>query len=230
MNKKHFGWIVFTLFIGLALTSCQPEDSDDVNQDRIYTVYELFYNSNTDKTVAVARFRFGNATGTLLELKSPAYVLFDGDTLGYSLIYNGHAKEYAGLIPSGTFVYNNTANLIRTNAVPAYEPIAFDTGTDTIVKSQAYTLTWDGTPLSANQNVGVFVGSWTWGQDALFFTNTVGANNIVMGTNQLGNLPDGPSVLYMDRTTEVAATEVTEVGGVIRGKYRANNLTVQVVP
>ncbi len=230
MKNSKFGWIVFMLFIGLALTSCKPEDSDDVNQDRIYTVYELFYNSNTDKTVAVARFRFGNPTGTLLELKTPAYVLFNGDTLGYNYLYSGHAKEYSGLITSGTFTYNNTDNITRTNSVPAFDTIAFPAGLDTIVKSQAFTLAWDGTALSANQNVGIFVGSWTWGDDALFFTNTVGADNIVMGTNQLGNLPDGPSVLYMDRTTEIEAPQVTEVGGLIRGKYRANNVTVQVVP
>lgn len=229
MKNTKFAWVVFALFIGLAFTSCKPEDSDDVNQDRIYTVYELFYNSNTDKTVAVARFRFGNPAGTLLELKTPAYALFNGDTLPYSYLYSGHAKEYAGHITSGDFTYANTEGIIFNNSVPSFDTIAFPASFDTLNKTQAYDLVWEGSALAANQNVGIFVGSWTWGDDAAFFTNTTGANNIVFGVNQMSNLALGTSTVYMDRSTEVTAADAPEAGGVIRGKFRAHNATIQVV-
>lgn len=228
MKNTKFGWIVFALFIGLAFTSCKPEDSDDVNQDRVYTVYELFYNSNTDKTVAVARFRFGNPTGTLLELKSPAYALFNGDTLRYNFFYSGHAEEYPGLVTGGTFSYANTDGAVFTNTVPAFDTIAFPPDFDTLNKTQAYDLVWQGSPLAANQNVGIFIGSWTWGDDAAFFTNSVGADHIVFGVNQMDDLALGTSTVYMDRTTEVTASDAPEAGGVIRGKYRAHNATIQV--
>ncbi len=50
-----------------------------------------------------------------------------------------------------------------------------------------------------------------------------------MGTNQLSNVPVGPSTLFMDRWTEVDVAEGTSEGGVVIGKYRAENRLVQVI-
>ncbi|MBX9782536.1 MAG: hypothetical protein K2X48_04495 [Chitinophagaceae bacterium] len=67
--------IVATLFIAvtaLLFSVCEKQPSDAVDQDRIRTDYELFYDKNTDKTTAVAAFKFGQSiTGTQLELSSP---------------------------------------------------------------------------------------------------------------------------------------------------------------
>lgn len=228
--KKLFIGLVALLFLSAAMTSCQKEDSSDVNQDKIYTVYELFYNANTDKTVAICRLRFGSPTGTLLEATDPAQVTFNGDILPYSVVYSGHAKEYAGMITSGTFAYTNVDGVTFTNSTPTMTTLSHPANFDTIVKSQANTYTWVGNALAANERVNLFVGTWTWGQDALFFAYGNGANNIVMGTNQLANLAEGSSTLYVDRVHEVAITEGTSEGGVIRAVYRPTNITVQIVP
>ncbi|WP_343633918.1 hypothetical protein [Fluviicola sp.] len=216
--------------IPFLLVSCEKENSEDVNQDKIYTDYELFYNKNEDKTYVVARFKFGGPTGTNLELTSGASVTFNGDPLTYNAFYFGHYKEYAGKINSGTFIYNDTDGNQFTNTTPVLDTIAFQPGFDTIVKSQANTLTWIGSPLAANQSVGIFIGSWTWGQDALFYQNQLGASNIIMGVASLNSLALGSSTVYMDRTNETAVSQGTSEGGKIRSKYRALNKVVQVVP
>ena len=218
------------LVILITAISCEKENSEDVNQDKIYTAYELFYNSNEDKTYAIARFKFGGPTGTNLELSSGATVNFNGDDLTYSDLVVGHFKEYAGKINTGTFVYTDVDGNSFTNVVPSYNDIAFETDFDTIVKSQANTFTWDGTSLEPNESVGVFVGSWTWGEDALFYTEQDGATNIIMGVTQLSNLALGTSTVYMDRATQTNLDEGTSEGGVIIGKYRAENVQIQVVP
>ncbi len=222
--------IPFLMVLGVAFASCEKESSEDVNQDKIYTDYELFYNKNTDKTVAVAKFKFGGPTGTILELSNGATVSFNGDNLTYNGWYAGHVKEYAGLLTSGTFSYTDVDGNTFTNATPSMDTIAFEVGFDTIVKSQANTLTWQGKSLAANEAVGVFVGSWTWGQDALFYQAQVGATNIVMGITQLANLAEGSSTVYMDRTKDVTLSQGTSEGGRIRSKYRGTNVQVQVVP
>lgn len=218
------------LSIPLLMTSCQKEDSSDVNQDKIYTVYELFYNQNSDKTVAIARLRFGTPTGTLLEATSPASVTFNGDDLPYNVAYSGHAKEYAGKISTGTFAYTNTESTVFTNSTPAMDTLAYEVGFDTIVKSQANTFTWVGNPLAANERTNLFVGSWTWGEDASFFAFTPGSTNIILGVNQLSNLALGTSTCYIDRVNEVATTQGTSEGGLIRTRYRPTNVQIQVVP
>lgn len=228
MKKILFGLIILTA-CSILITSCNKEDSADVNQDTIYTVYELWYNANTDKTVAIARLRFGSATGTLLEAKAPAGVTFNGDVLPYSVLYSGHAKEYSGKINAGTFVYTNTQQLVYTNSTPTMNTIGHPSTLDTIVKSQANNYVWNGNALGANERANLFVGSWTWGQDALFFA-TSGQTDIVMGVQQLANLALGTSTLYVDRVNEVGLVQPTPEGGVIRTRYRPLNTQVEVVP
>lgn len=221
-------WMFSLLCLIVGLSSCEIEDSSYVNQDKIHTVYELFYNSNTDITTAIAQFRFGGPTGTILELKYPAYALYNGDTLRFKAIYSGHYKEYAGLITGGTFEYENVDGNKFVNDVPDFEAIAFPSDLDTISKSAAFELEWDGTSLTESQGVGVFIGTWIWGEDALFYENAVGANSLVMGTAGLSNLALGTATSYMDRSTEKELLEGTLEGGKIRGKYRAVNKEVTI--
>jgi len=228
-QRKIITGLILLTSIGWLFTSCQPEDSGDVNQARIWTDYEVFYNSNEDKTHAVARFRFGNPAGTLLELKDPASVTFNGQQMAYDLAYTGHHLEFAGKVNGGTFVYTNTEGTVYTNTVAPFDSISFPAGINTISKSQAYTLTWVGNPLAANETVGIFIGTWTWGQDALFSQSADGATNLVMGTNAMSNLALGQATMYMDRWTQDDATEKPDAGGIVVGKYRAPNATVHVV-
>jgi len=217
----------------LAMAGCgTSEDSSDVNQDRIYTDYEVFYNANDDKTHVIARFRFGHALGTILELKdsSGASVTYNGAKLAYSKFWGGHHREYAGNTVAGsTFVYTDTDGTRYTNTVPVGTSIEFPSGFDTIDKINAQTLAWVGTFLAANDQVGIFVGSWAWGDDALFWTNADGAIEIVFGVNQMQNLALGTAQVFMDRWNAVDVTEGTSRGGRIRYKYRATNVVVTVI-
>lgn len=217
----------------LLLISCSKEDSADVNQDRIYTEYVLHYNQNDDKTHAVARFRFGNSTGTLLELTdaSGAMVKFNGAVMPYSLIWSGHHIEFAGNLTSGTFEYTNTEGTVYTNNIPTgADTVAFPTEFDTIIKSQAQTFAWVGSALSPNQSVGMYIGTWAWNKDALFFTNANGASSMVLGVQAKSNLNLGQGNAYLLRKVETTNINGTSRGGVIRYSYRPFDKTITVVP
>jgi len=225
MKKLTF---IAILFVSL-LNSCAKENASDVNQDKIYTDYEVFYNQNTDKSWVIAKFRFGGPTGTILELDSTSYVLFNNDTLAYNPFYTGHFKEYAGRITSGTFKYVNINNQIFINSIPSVDVLAFAADFDTLKKSQAQTITWVGSALATNEAVGIFVGNGAWGQSALSWQDADGATNLVLGINQMTSLAIGNSTVYMDRQHELDVVEGTSKGGKIRAKYRALNKVVQVV-
>lgn len=227
MKKVFFA----ILALGMIFTSCKKECESDVGQNKIYTDYELFYNQNEDKTHVVARFRFGGPTGSLLELSdtTDASVTFNGETLPYNIWYGGHHKEYMGQLEGGTFVYTNTNGVMYTNEVPTGKEIAFQPEFDTITKGVAENLVWSGTALSSNEQVGVFVGSWTWGEDALFVTTDYGATEVELGITQKKDLALGNSAVYMDRSTELDVAQGTPEGGKIRCKYRGTNTSVVVV-
>jgi len=222
--------IVFlSLLVISILTSCAKENASDVNQDKIYTDYEVFYNQNTDKTWVVAKFRFGGPTGTILELDSTSYVTFNGDTLAYNPLYTGHFKEYAGRITAGSFKYENVDGQIFVNSIPAVDVLAFDADFDTLKKTQAQTITWVGTVLGSNETVGILIGNGAWGQAALALQDLDGATNLILGIPQMTSLAIGNSTVYMDRQHELDVIEGTSKGGKIRAKYRALNKMVQVV-
>lgn len=227
-----FSLVIGAFFVLALLTSCESEDSADVNQDRIYTVYELFYDSDDDVTTVLARFRFGSALGTTLELNEPASVFFNEEQLAYNSILLGHSTEIAGRVTTGTFTYTNVDGETFINDVPTYETIQFPNNLTTLSKSQAFSLEWEGTALGANETVGLYISSTgetpSFLDDALFVQSSDGATNLVLGVNQLSNLSTGGSVFVMDRSTEVNVTEGTEAGGRIRGKFRANNIQVTI--
>ena len=156
MKKVLFS---LSLLFAVVFTACTGESAGDVNQDRIYTEYEQFYNSNTGTTTVIARFRFGGALGTILELDSTDNVKFNGDDLPYSIFWGAHVKEYVGNIAPGTFVYTNLDGNVFTNTVPAFESIDFPANFTELSRSTAYDFQWTGTALGQNQEVGVFVGS-----------------------------------------------------------------------
>lgn len=232
LSKIVFALLVYT-GTSLIVTSCQKQDSKDVNQDKIYTDYVVFYDKNDDKTHVVARFRFGNATGTLLNLtdSTGAKITFNGTSMPYNDWWSAHYIEIAGNVTSGTFSYTNTNGTVYTNTVPAgADTIAYPIGFDTIAKSSANTFTWGGSPLAANQSVGIFVGTWTWAQDALFYTDADNATNIVFGVQAKSSLSTGQATVYMDRSILKTSINGTSVGGTIRYTYRPKNPTVTIVP
>jgi hypothetical protein len=228
MNMKKVLFSLSLLF-AVVFTSCTGESAGDVNQDRIYTEYEQFYNSNTGTTTVIARFRFGGALGTILELDSTDNVKFNGDDLPYSIFWGAHVREYVGNIAPGTFVYTNLDGNVFTNTVPTFETIDFPSNFTELSRSTPYDFQWTGTAIGQNQEVGVFVGSWAWGDDTWNFTNSVGATNMVFGINSLSNLPLGTSTVYLDRTTRKTNIQGTSRGGVIKGKFRAPNRVINVI-
>ena len=228
-NILKFLPLAFTLFATVfLLTSCLKENSSDVNQDRIYTDYELFYNSNTDKTTAIARFRFGNVGGTLLQLDSTANVTFDGEVLAYNAILGAHAKDYAGLKTTGTFVYTNINGETFMNTVPDMVQVDYPADFDTLNRAEAYTFEWVGTALEASHGVTLTVNDSQLASAQVFATVEPNATSMILGINQLGNLSVGPATCHLDRNILVPATEVTSAGGTIAAKYRATNKEVWV--
>jgi hypothetical protein len=217
--------LILTLFVG-----CARENSTDVNQDRIYAEYELFYDKNTDKTYASAIFRFGNATGTQLELSSPSEVRFNGDVIPFDPAFAYYRKEYAGLVTSGTFVFTRTDGVSHSNSVASTRTIAFPASLDTIHNSNSFTLVWLGDSVVANERVDLWMDGPLQNNAEYFGQWLPNTTSIVLAANKLQALGVGSTSCTMERVWETTATDVTGAGGKVRVKYKALNLTVQVVP
>lgn len=214
-------------FLGAFLfTACRSEESENVNQDRIYTYYELYYNANQDKTYARAKFTFGDAVGTPLQLTEPAEVTIDGEPMTFKPLFSYYEKEFAGYKATGAFLYTDLDGITFENSVADVPEIAFTAELDTISRDSAFELFWVGDPLMANEFVGVFVDGENQGDAQLAGTENLGAQSVILPKNDLQQVGAGPGTIYMERNLEVDVTQGTSVGGRVKGRYRADNAAV----
>ena len=223
-----FSFGIILLFTWI-LQSCTKENSSDVNQDKIYAEYELAYDENLDKTYASCVFKFSNALGTNLQLSAPSEIKFGNDVLTFDPLFSYYRKEYAGLVTSGIFTFTDTLGVSYQNTVTLPSAISNPT-IDTIKRSLgAYTYTWIGSANAADSWIGVSINNMqNWGNFQYFQQNNIGAQNIVLGLNQLNQLPIGAAFIQLERVFQKNATNVTSAGGIVRAKYKALNKNIMV--
>jgi hypothetical protein len=213
--RHIFLFSLLTLFF----TSCHRESSADVNQKRIFTQYELFYDANEDITYARAWFRFGSATGTILELASPSIVTFDGDQLSLKPVLAYYEKKYAGYKASGTFHWEDTEGTAYDNEAVIH-PIEFGVVPDSVARNAAFEIPWTGDPLAAQESVGAWVNGANEGDAQATVTIESGAASIIMPANQMSKIAAGGGKIYIQRRFFPDLTQPTEAGGSVHGVYR----------
>lgn len=200
-------------------TACQRESSADVNQDRIFTQYELFYNANEDITYARAWFRFGNATGTQLELADPSAVFFEGDELSFNKLLAFYEKKYAGFKTSGTFRWEDIDAKVFENTV-SINSIDFGVVPDTVLRNAAFNIPFTGNALGDDEVAGVWINGENEGDSQAAATFETGATSLIVAANKMSQVGAGPGQIYLERRFSPDLTQKTGAGGSVAGVYR----------
>jgi hypothetical protein len=217
--------IVFAVSSLILWSSCTQENSSGVDQSRIFTHYELFYDKNEDKTYAKAHFTFGNALGTSLELEAPAEVKFNGDVLLHNPVTGNYEKVYTGFVPAGTFIFKDGDGVTYTNTSDSLTAVDFPASPAVIPisRSQDKYVAWQGTEVQPGETIylGVAYNSYT--------ETTPGADSIRVHATSLQNTALGAYVGLMDRYTSTTPVQKPDAGGIITVKYRAVNKNFQLV-
>jgi hypothetical protein len=215
-------FLLLTLFLQ---TACQRESSSDVKQDRIHTTYELYYNADEDITYARAWFRFGNATGTLLELASPSAVTFDGEAMTFNGLLAFYEKKFAGLKSSGKFRWEDTEAKVFENSIDV-RPIAFGVLPDSLARNAALAIPFTGGPILEREIVGIWANGENEGDAQAAATFEVGAGSVIVGADKMTKIGAGPGKIYMDRRYTPSILEAPSAGGILTGVYRAKTKSV----
>jgi hypothetical protein len=216
----HIKFSIFALFFVLTATSCLRESSADVKQDRIFTHYELFYNANEDITYARAWFRFGNITGTLLELAAPSEVSFEGDKLSFNKALAFYEKKYAGFKSSGSFRWEDTEGKVFENTVTV-NTVDFGPMPDSLARNAALTIPWTGNPLATDEAIGAWINGEKEGDSQAAVTIETGATSLIVPANKMSKVGAGPGKIYLERRFSPSLMEKTGAGGYGAGVYRA---------
>ena len=212
--------LIITLGAAAIVASCAKDNSANVNQDSIYTIYEIMYDENTDVTTMQATFRFGGATGTLLELDAPAGCTFDGTELLWNAVLGTHRADNAGLTASGTFVYTDLDDNVFTNTVGTIDSIGFQPTLDTISMGGAYNFDWTGNAVGENETITVTIDGDSGGNVEIFTTILEGGTDLTLSADKLNNLGVGDATNYLRRGYNVSSvTEGTAEKGRVHVHY-----------
>ena len=213
--------------------ACEPaEESMNVNQDRVYTIYELNYNQNTDKTVAKAFFKFGSFTGTQLSLSEGSVISFNDELMGERVdpVTNitSYEKEYAGFVKSGEFVWTDTEGKKYKNTVTIENTIAFPSGFNTVARDKSYDFLWAGEPLEKDEKVNLTLFGVNVGNFQIFSQGQTGEKGMILEKNKLQELTIGEGKAVMERRLETSLEEATGAGGVKWAVYFAEDKKIEL--
>lgn len=225
--RRLLGLAVLAFFAG-----CDPaQPSEDVNQRRIHTRYELRYDGDSDQTFATAQFRFGGPTGTQLELSGTSEVTFNGQRLTYRSIpgvnLSYYERTYVGTISTGTFRFVDADGNVFANAA-TLRPIGLPASVEPIERDRSSELAWAGAPLAVGETVTVTL-SGPAASLAVFRQTQVGATSVILNAAGLRDLAPGAYRLTLEREYERAPDEAPEAGGRVHAKYQPPSITVEVL-
>jgi len=219
--KTNIFLILIAFSTMLFISNCQRETSDNVNQDKIWAEYTLHYDANKDITYARAVFKFSNATGTLLELKTPAEVRFEGELLSFKPALAYYEKQISGYTNQGIFQYIDLDNDTFKNQVTILSPVGFPADLDTLPVTAAYEMFWTGDSLAANEAITVFIKGTKQNDLQTIITNNQYAKSIIFPLNQLQKLGTGAGLMTMNREFRTILENGTSAGGNRVGHYKA---------
>lgn len=208
-------------------SSCERESSADVNQDRIYVLYELVYDKTNDMTYARSTFFFGSITGTRLELADGSAVSFNETQLGFQEALAYYETQMTGFVNTGDFSWTDLDGNTFVNT-PIVHEIAFPATLDTIVKGQAYELTWVGDSLTTNEQVYAFVNGTAENDEIHVYQTTQYATKLFITAAQTEKLTVGTNTIFMRRRLDLDPQEATSAGAMCSGIYETVTVNIEV--
>jgi hypothetical protein len=213
------------LLLGAQDAGCgRGEDSANVNQSRIYTQYWLLYDAQTDTTYARATFRLSNALGTVLELKAPATVSFNGKPANFVAGWGWHEAQFAGKV-TGSFSYTNSESVTSMTQMEAFPDIAIPEGLSKLAPGKAHTLQFGGPAVRAQERIEAVMTGPNKLDFSLVVQNTVGAKDVVVPADQTARFND-KGWLSMRRHLEKPTTQ-TQVGGTTTTSVHTKDVSIE---
>jgi len=217
--------IVF-LVAALAVVGCKKEVSKNIEQDKIYTQYELSYNQTENVTYATATFKFSSTNGTKLMLSEPSTVMIDGTEMNWDNDNGFYRNEFSGFKSSATFNWVDLDGNSFTNTIDIKDIALPATINDLHFTDSVTYFMWNGSPLDSNENVILTIDGLGSTDTRIFSVDTVGATTITIDSLRLSQIDSGMVQLFLNLRYSPALTEQTSRGGSITGSYQTNTVEV----
>lgn len=212
------GIVMMTL---LFFTSCKKEVSTNVDKDRIYTIYDVSYDQQLNRTEVQATFRVDHSSGQRIELVYPSRVDFDGDRLAYRDLLGTYDLTRSGNMLGRPITFTDNEGNQFSNSLAA-NAIDLPFGLNSISKNADFYLPWNGPALEAGETVTVILGG------RRFTTSLTGSTYIVLQRFEMQNLTAGTAQIQIAREKESTLSQSNLSGGRIKATYLSRKITVNI--
>ena len=209
----------------VGVSACKKEVTVNVDQDKIFTHYQLTYDENANKTIATATFRFSNLGGTRLMLSDPSTVSADSQEMQWSEENGNYSREYSGLVPTVTFEWTDLDGNSFSNAVEIrdidYPAVLPDYS---FADSVSY-FQWEGAALDSSESVILILDGIGETDTKVFSVDTLGATTITIDSIRMSQIDSGEVIMALRKLYSPDLVEGTTKGGLLEGSYQPTNRT-----
>lgn len=223
--------LFFLILITTLLGACKKEVSKNIDQDKIWTSFELYYDQNEDRTYATAEFHFSSEIGTLLKLSDPSSVTLDGANMEWDPESSIYELEFSGFKPSGEFVWVDLDGNMFTNTVDI-RVIDFPSELDSLHYSDSVSyFIWEGMALDSFETAILEIDGTGNSDTRRFSVDSLNATTITIDAFTLSQVQSDTSGnrmvdIRLQRNFSPEISESPSKGGKLSGVYQPINQQV----
>jgi hypothetical protein len=213
----------------LFFTACKKENSVNIDQNRIYSNYDIEYDQHSNQTSVKATFRVDHNSGQKIELTYPSRVGFDGETMSYKKIMGQYTFNRSGNVLNRSIVYYDIDGKEFSNSGENMSFIDIPVGFNGISRGGNVFLPWAGGEIASGETVTVTISGGSQSGSKTFTANSVGSNYIILDQYKLQNLVVGTATIQIKREVSKSLIQSNLAGGRITSTYKGRRTTINIL-
>ncbi|MFT5778168.1 MAG: hypothetical protein ACI837_001124 [Crocinitomicaceae bacterium] len=226
---KRITTLGITLVSVLFFTACKKESSVNVDQNRIYSTYNVEYDQNSNRTTVKATYRVDHNSGQKIELTYPSRVDFDGEQMAYRKMGGYYDLSRNGNALNREIIYHDIDGKVFSNSGSVISSIDVPVGLNGISRSGNFFLPWVGAPLASGETITVTISGGSQTSSKTFTANSVGQNYIILDQFKLNDLIAGTAKIQIKREITGSLIQSNLSGGRISSTYNGRKITINIL-
>ncbi|MCB9032589.1 MAG: hypothetical protein H6553_02005 [Chitinophagales bacterium] len=226
--------IAIVLIIFVKCQSNEVSESADVNQDKIYQQYKVYYEEDNSKVGVEATFRFDGKNGNTLNLSAPSKVTINGETLkeGKKFMggreYNGTTKIRKKEVKDLKIDFTDINHKVYQQIIPL-QAVGKIKVPKKVKKGESFTISWENTLSGNDDKLNIdFRENYHSNtehpsedlqatQQAISFTEIAiaGENSITIDGSRFRTLQNDTVYVNIDKDKALSLQQATQAGGII---------------
>ncbi|MFT5857929.1 MAG: hypothetical protein ACI865_000013 [Flavobacteriaceae bacterium] len=212
----------------LFFTACKKESSINIDQNRIYSNYDIEYDQHSNQTSVKATFRVDHNSGQKIELTYPSRVGFDGETMSYKKVMGQYTFNRSGNVLNRSILYFDIDGKEFSNSGENMSFIDIPVGFNGISRGGNVFLPWAGGAIASGETVTVTISGGSQSGSKTFTANSVGSNYIILDQYKLQNLVAGTATIQIKREVSKSLVQSNLAGGRITSTYKGRRTTINI--